>query len=86
MEREVGLDTMHGRKVVVLYFAQLEKATGASCQSLFYAQLGKTAGSGMHMPWSAARAHKARMGIGQNSLLTAFGRVVDQQIDSYVTE
>lgn len=36
----------------------------ASCQCLFYAQLGKTAGSGMHMPWSAAKAHEARVGIG----------------------
>jgi hypothetical protein len=38
------------------------------------------------MPWSAAEAHGARVGIGSNSLFTAFGRLVDQEIDGYVTE
>jgi hypothetical protein len=48
---------MHGRKVIVLQLAKLEEATGASCQSLFYAQLRKTAGPRMHMPWRATSAH-----------------------------
>jgi hypothetical protein len=81
------LDAMHRREVVVLHFAQLEKATATTCQCLFYAQLGKTAGPGMQMRWIAARARtRSACGNWIDLLFTALWRLVDQQVDGNVTK
>jgi hypothetical protein len=74
---------MDGRKVVVLDFAQLEKAKATNCQSLLYAQLGKTTGSSMqHAGARTQGAHKDWIDL----LFTAFWRIVDQQVDGDITE
>ena len=41
LEGEVWLDAMNGGKVVVLDFAQLEKAKATNCQCLFMLSLGR---------------------------------------------
>jgi hypothetical protein len=74
---------VNGRKVVVLDFAQLEKAKTTNYQYLLYAQLGKTAGSSMQH--AGAKTQGAR-GDWIDLLFTAFGRIVDQQVDGDISE
>jgi hypothetical protein len=77
------LDAMDGGKVVVLDFAKLEEAKATNCQCLLYAQLGKTAG--WSMQHAGARTQGARRDWA-DLLFTAFGRIVDQQVNGDVAE
>jgi hypothetical protein len=77
------LDAMNGGKVVVLDFAQLQKAKATNGQCLLYAQLGMTAGSSMQH--AGAKTQGARKDWS-DLLFTAFGRIVDQQVDGDISE